>query len=142
MGSAYKKNMKNVLGNQDITGHDVLHVGSGVVLEAQAAARLVDGNDVSTYIMPRAARLDGVVANIQGAVLSSGDISLELWAAGAIVGSGSFGSNQYMNILLDKENDREVKLAAGDVVFLNIGVDAVLSSAQALSARIHLSMLE
>jgi len=142
MGSAYKKNMKNILGKQDITGRDVIHLGSGNVLNAQAAARLVDGNDVSTYITPRAARLDGVVANIQGATLSTGDVGLELWAGGVMVGSGSFGSNQYMEILLDKENNREVKLSAGDVVFLNVGVDVVLSDAQALSARIHLSMLE
>ena len=142
MGSAYKKNMKNMLGRDDVTGHDVLHLGSGVVLAAQAATRLPDGYSVDTYIMPRRARLEGVVANIQGAALSSGDISLELWAAGAVVGSGSFGSNQYMEILLDKENDREVKLSAGDTVFLNVGIDATLSSAQALSARVHLSMLE
>lgn len=142
MGSAYKKNMKNLLGRDDVTGYDVLHLGSGNVLGAGAATRLVDGNDVSTYIMPRRARLEGVVANIQGAVLSSGNIGLELWAAGVIVGSGNFGANQYMNILLDKENDREVKLSQGDVVFLNVGVDVTLSSAQALSARVHLSMLE
>jgi len=142
MGSAYKKNMKNILGNQDVTGRDVLHLGSGVMLLAQAAARLPDGNNVDTFIMPRAARLDGVVANLQGAVLSTGDVGLELWAGGVVVGSGSFGSNQYMHILLDKENNNEVKLAAGDTVYLNVGADVVLSAAQALSARIHLSMLE
>lgn len=142
MGSAYKKNMKNILGRDDVTGSDVIHLGSGVVLGAHAGRRLQDGNNVDTYIMSRRARLEGVVANIQGAVISSGDIGLELWAAGAIVGSGSFGANQYMEILLDKENDREVKLSQGDVVFLLAGVDVVLSSAQGLSARIHLSMLE
>lgn len=142
MGSAYKKNMKNILGNQDVTGQDVLHVGSGTLLLAQAPARLPDGFNVDTFIMPRAARLDGMVANLQGAVLSSGSVSLQLWAAGAIVGSGSFGSNQYMNILLDKENNNEVKLAAGDVVYLNVSLDATLSSSQGLSARVHLSMLE
>jgi len=142
MGSAYKKNMKKLLGRDDVTGKDVLHLGSGVVLAAHAGRRLGDGNSVDTYVMPRRARLEGMVANIQGAALTSGDIGLELWAAGAIVGSGSFGSNQYMQILLDKENDREVNLSQGDVVFLLAAVDATLSSAQALSARIHLSMLE
>ena len=142
MGRAYQKNMKNLLGRDDVTGKDILHLGSGVVLAAQAAARLSDSNNVDTYVMPRRARLEGVVANIQGLALTSGDISLELWAAGAIVGSGSFGSNKYLQILLDKENNREVSLSTGDVVFLNLGVDETLSSAQALSARIHLSMLE
>ena len=142
MGSAWKKNMKNLQGKDDITGYDVLHVGSGNVLGASAPVRLIDGNTVSTYVMPRRARLDGVVANIQGAALSTGDIGLELWAGGAVVGSGSFGASQTMQILLDKENGNEVKLVAGDVVFLNVGVDVVLSDVQALSARIHLSMLE
>jgi hypothetical protein len=142
MGSAYKKNMKNILGRDDVTGHDVLHVGSGVVLAAQAAARLKDGNNVDTFIMPRRARLEGVVANLQGATLTSGNIGLELWAGGVKVGSGSFGSAKYLQILLDKENDNEILLSEGSVVFLNLGADVSLSSAQGVSARIHLTMLE
>jgi len=141
MGSAYKKNMKNVLGNQDVTGHDVIHLGSGVVLGAHLPRRLNDGN-VDTYITSRRCRVEGVVANIQGATLSTGDIGLELWAGGSIAGSGSFGANQYMEILLDKENNNEVLLPAGSTIFLNVGVDVTLSSAQALSARVHLAMLE
>jgi len=144
MGSAYKKNMKNILGNQDITGSDVLYLGDSALSGAAAAAKLADPHGVTDYEMPRRARLEGVVANIQGTALSVGQVGLELWAAGAVVASGTLvsGGATTVQLLLDKENNNEVLLSAGDIVFLNVGVDVTLSSAQALSARVHLSMLE
>ncbi len=144
MGSAYKKNMKNLQGKQDITGVDVLTLGTGLVSDALGATLLPDPYGVSVFTLPRQARLEGLVANVNGVALTSGNIGLELWAGGAIVGSGNINAANTagLHILLDKENGNEVNLVAGDTVFVNLGVDAALSSAQTLSARVHLTMLE
>ena len=145
MGSAYKKNMKNLLGKQDITGTDVLTVGTGVVLGAIAATLLPDPYGVSVFTMPRAARLEGLVANLNGTALTGAErVGIELWAGGAVVGSGTLTATDpsVVSIILDKENGNEVKLATGDTVFVNHAADLVLSSAQTLSVRVHLAMLE
>ena len=144
MGSAYRKNMKNLQGKQDITGVEVLTVGTGVVSDALAATLLPDPFGVSVFTMPRQARLDGLVANINGATLTSGNIGIQLTAGGAVVGSGNLNAANpsVLQILLDKENSNEISLVADDTVFVNLGVDATLSSAQTLSVRIHLTMLE
>ena len=109
MGSAYKKNMKNILGRDDVTGKEVLYLGDSALSGAAAAAKLADPHGVTDYEMPRRARLEGVVANIQGTALSSGQIGLELWAAGAVVASGSLaaGGATTVQLLLDKENNNE-----------------------------------
>ena len=142
MGSAYRKNMKNVMGRQDITGFDVLHVGSGLL--GATSAYLADANGVAVYTMPRNARLNGMVVDTNGTTLTSGSLGVALVAAGTTRGSGLINSSSatYFTVLLDKENGNEVNLVAGDTVYAQVVVNETLSSKQALTARIHLELLE
>lgn len=149
MGTAYRRNWKNIQGKEDITGHDVIAVGSGLLSVAQGAARLADANGVNHYVQSRRARLEGLMANVNDP-LASGSIGLELWAAGAVVATGQLDTSNAssLQLLLDKEESNEVTLASGDAVFLLAAIDETLGDAVGnptvhnLSARIHLALLE
>ena len=145
MGTAYRRNWKNLTGKDDVTGHEVLTVGSGLGTAAVAASRLPDPHGVNTFAVPRAARLEGLVANLQGPALASADrVGLALWAAGAVVASGTMtaGGNQYLDLPLKKEDGNEVTLSAGQTVFVDVATDTGLTAAELLSVRVHLAMLE
>lgn len=145
MGTAYRRNWKNLTGKDDVTGHDVLAVGTGLGTTPVAAARLGDAHGVHTFAVQRAARLEGLVANLEGPALAGVDrVGLELWAAGAIVASGTMvaGGNAYLSLPLRKENGAEVNLTAGQTVFVAVATDLGLTAVELLSVRVHLAMLE
>lgn len=144
MGSAYRKNWKNLTGKDDVTGHDVLSVGSGLGTAAVAASQVGDSHGVHVFSMPRAARLEGLVANLQGPALTGGDrVGVRLWAAGAVVASGTMTAGiSSLELPLKKEDGNEITLAAGQSVFVDVATDLGLTATELLSVRVHLAMLE
>lgn len=145
MGTAYRRNYKNFSGKDDITGHDVIAVGSGLGVSPIAQTTIGDSFGCNVFTMPRPARLEGLVANVSGPVLTGADkVGLELWAGGAMRASGSMVAGQsHVDLPLKKENLQDVVLASGDAVYVNVATDfGLTSSGTALSVRVHLAMLE
>lgn len=146
MGSAYKKNYKNLIGNQDITGHDVVSFGLASVPGGEAwstASGLLDPWGVASFYMPRNGRLEGAVANVSAA-LTTGQIVLHLLVDGTQVGQTNFTSSnpRVATILLDKENDNDVALSSGSIVTMTYELPAALATTVGLSARVHIVHLE
>ncbi len=141
MGSAWKKNMKNLQGKQDVTGHDVLHVGvANIATGTGGAITTADTFGIIIHTVTRNARLEGCVADVNP-VLSSGELELDLLVNGVSVGSVVV-TNAGAQILLDKENGNEVQLVAGDSIQLTYQVLVTLSAITDLGVRIHLALLE
>lgn len=140
MGSAYKKNMKNLQGKQDITGRDVLSVGASVGPDVASASGALDAFSIGTYTLTRAARLEGLVADL-GADISSGQIDIDLQVNSVSVGTASI-TERSADLVLSKEDNQEVDLAAGDTVEVLYQVTSALAGTQLLSVRVHLAMLE
>jgi shikimate 5-dehydrogenase len=141
MGSAYKKNMKNVLGKEDITGTEVLHVGAAnVAVTIAAAVDAADAFGVATHTLTRRARLDGLMVDVSPA-LSSGELEIDLLVNAVSVGTATVTGSS-AQLLLDKENGNEVKLVAGDTVKATLEVVDTLSAITDVSVRVHLVLLE
>lgn len=131
MGSAYKKNMKNLQGKQDITGSDVLAVGATVGPDVASASGTLDAFSVGTYTLTRAARLEGLVADL-AADIAAGEIELDLLVNGSSAGTTSITARS-AELVLAKENNAEVNLAAGDTIQVTYEVTDALSASQSLS---------
>lgn len=144
MGTAYKRNYKNLVGRDDITGHDVISVGSGLGTDPITASRLTDPHGVRTFVVDRAVRVEGLVANLEGTALADDDkVGLELWANGSVVASGAMTAGEAsLGLPLKKEDGNEVTLSAGQVIFVNVATDFGLAASESLSVRVHLAMLE
>ncbi len=141
MGSAWKKNMKNLQGKQDVTGHEVLHVGAANVATGTAGpVTTADTFGIIIHTATRNSRLEGCVVDVNP-VLSSGELELDLLVNGVSVGVVSV-TNAGGQILLDKENGNEVQLVAGDSVQLTYEVLSTLSAITDIGARIHIALLE
>lgn len=147
MGTAYRRNWKNLTGKDDVTGYDVLSLGSGLGTAAFAATRWPDAFGVQAFQVPRAARLEGAVCQLAGVTGLTGTdkVGVELWGGGAVVASGELvaGSPAYLDLPLKKEDGEEITLNALDTVFVNVASDfGVTASGSLLSVRVHLALLE
>lgn len=141
MGSAYKKNMKNVLGKQDITGTEVVHLGvSDVQTGVAGASGLLDSFGVGTTTLGRNARLDGLTVDVSPA-LSSGELEIDLLVNAVSVGKATV-TGASAQLILDKENGNEIKLVAGDAITATYQATSTLSDITDVSARIHIALLE
>jgi len=141
MGSAYKKNMKNLQGKEDITGTEVLHLGvSNVQTGVAGASGVLDTFGVGTHTLTRRGRLDGVVVDVSPA-LSAGELEVVLLVNAASVGAASV-TGASAQLLLDKENSNEVKLVAGDTISATYQAKSTLSDITNVSVRVHLVLLE
>lgn len=144
MGTAYRRNWKNLTGKDDVTGHEVLSVGIGSLSTAGSATPTPDAFGVTTFTMPRAARLEGLTAYLSGTTLVSGSLTVDLLVNAQIVGTATLDATSPASaqVLLKKEDGNELTLASGDVVGVQHTVVSNLSSTQVLSAKVHLAMLE
>lgn len=144
MGTAYRRNYKNMVGQDDITGHEVLALGVTGLSTVTGPTATPDAFTVSSFTMDRAARLEGLTCHLGGTALASGQLDVVLLVNGSPVGTATMNaaSPAGAGLVLKKEDGLEVPLVAGDVVSVTHEVVVALSSAQALSVKVHLAMLE
>jgi hypothetical protein len=142
MGDAYRANWKNLTGKPDVTARETIEMGA-TVASGGGSANLTDRQGISAQPAVRAARLEGASV-VASSGLTAGTLSVALTVNNAVVASGDLttGGVAYLDLILEKENQAAIALAAGATIRMLYNSVGLLGEAPTLSGRVHLSLLE
>jgi hypothetical protein len=152
MSAGSKKAKKELYGHPAVLGHDVISVGaslSGTVTQAAMTNGVFAGlplqGGCSRFVLPRAAVLDFVCANISP-VVTSGVVGVELMKNGTSVFSGVLSTSNTARVenFFHPDTNNAVALASGDALQIFCTVSTALGavgvqSVHGLNARVGLT---
>ena len=144
MGSAYKKNTKNIYGRPDITGKDVIEFGAGGLSSTVGTTNLLSAFGANNFASLRDGRLDYTTFQLAASGLGGGSIGIQVLVNSTVISSGNLipGGSKNIDFVFEKENNAEIPFKKGDLVSAEYAIPSALGASHVLTARLGLTYLE
>jgi hypothetical protein len=143
MGIENKRRLKEQYGRDAVVAYEQIQLGATIAPAASGPTALADAQGVASYTTRRPAKLDGITLQVSTPLTAgSGTVRVRALVNGLAVGSGTINAgNAFGDVMFESKALSEVRLAAGDVLVLDVTKGAT-NVARGLTARAALRLYE